>query len=387
MPITESDRLARQNTFIEKAKSVHGDRFDYSKVYYTNNYTKVCILENEKKEKKSGRPRKLGKKELWQTPLNHLHFKGSRRDLERRFPHKMTAVNWEWHKKALKKAKNHRYYIHTFKESPKRRSVVKKRKFCRIHTYKCVFCGEKFKRKPHFHAYKGQYCSARCLLAHNKQKNLEKRLQYKYQIVLTEFRKKKELIEQFISKKDATKKYKELIVENSKIVLPQKYLMKRGKTIKLNNEIVLLERSEDNTLTICEKNELGKLINIKAETNRKQDKFIIINKQPYHSEQYFNIMNNDNQIDVNYILNDILLINSDDKTIMIYDKNLIIKKENDIELIVSEHYNIIIDLYNFLQKYCTKNKIKNIMFMGVIDGSPMLVDYYENKIREQYETK
>ena len=31
-------------TFIEKAKSVHGDKYDYSKVNYKNNYTKVTII-------------------------------------------------------------------------------------------------------------------------------------------------------------------------------------------------------------------------------------------------------------------------------------------------------------------------------------------------------
>lgn len=30
--------------FIEKAKEVHGDRYNYSKVYYINNNTKVEIL-------------------------------------------------------------------------------------------------------------------------------------------------------------------------------------------------------------------------------------------------------------------------------------------------------------------------------------------------------
>ena len=30
--------------FITKAKAVHGDRYDYSKVKYINNQTKVCII-------------------------------------------------------------------------------------------------------------------------------------------------------------------------------------------------------------------------------------------------------------------------------------------------------------------------------------------------------
>ena len=46
--------------FIEKAKEIHGNRYDYSKVEYINNHTKVCIICPEHGE-------------FWQTPANHLN--------------------------------------------------------------------------------------------------------------------------------------------------------------------------------------------------------------------------------------------------------------------------------------------------------------------------
>ena len=49
--------------FIEKAKEVHGDKYDYSKVEYVNNHTKVCIICPEHDE-------------FWQTPNNHVHGQG-----------------------------------------------------------------------------------------------------------------------------------------------------------------------------------------------------------------------------------------------------------------------------------------------------------------------
>ena len=51
--------------FIERAKKVHGDKYDYSKVEYVNNGTKVCII-----------CAKHG--EFWQTPRKHLAGKGCR---------------------------------------------------------------------------------------------------------------------------------------------------------------------------------------------------------------------------------------------------------------------------------------------------------------------
>ena len=34
----------KNEIFIERAKKVHGDKYDYSKVEYVNTHTKVCII-------------------------------------------------------------------------------------------------------------------------------------------------------------------------------------------------------------------------------------------------------------------------------------------------------------------------------------------------------
>ena len=49
--------------FIEKARKVHGNKYDYSKVNYVNNSTKVCIICPEHGE-------------FWQTPNSHLSGRG-----------------------------------------------------------------------------------------------------------------------------------------------------------------------------------------------------------------------------------------------------------------------------------------------------------------------
>ena len=58
--------LKRNSTteeFIEKARKVHGDKYDYSKVEYVNAKTKVCIICHEHGE-------------FWQTPNSHLSGQG-----------------------------------------------------------------------------------------------------------------------------------------------------------------------------------------------------------------------------------------------------------------------------------------------------------------------
>lgn len=57
MPIRSS-----KEEFIEKSQKIHGDKYDYSKVEYKNNKTKVCIICPEHGE-------------FWQTPSDHTNSK------------------------------------------------------------------------------------------------------------------------------------------------------------------------------------------------------------------------------------------------------------------------------------------------------------------------
>ena len=54
--------MEKRDLFINKAKKVHGDKFDYSKVNYVNSQTKVCIICPEHGE-------------FWQTPAEHVRGK------------------------------------------------------------------------------------------------------------------------------------------------------------------------------------------------------------------------------------------------------------------------------------------------------------------------
>ena len=57
---------SNKDTFIEKARKVHGDKYDYSNVNYYNGKTKVCIICPEHGE-------------FWQTPNSHLSGHGCKK--------------------------------------------------------------------------------------------------------------------------------------------------------------------------------------------------------------------------------------------------------------------------------------------------------------------
>lgn len=62
-PVCGGSKRLTNEEFIEKAKLVHEDKYDYSKVQYKNTATKVCIICPEHGE-------------FWQTPNNHLFGAG-----------------------------------------------------------------------------------------------------------------------------------------------------------------------------------------------------------------------------------------------------------------------------------------------------------------------
>ena len=61
-PYCAKKKKKTTDEFISDAKKIHGNRYDYSKVDYKNAYTKICIICPEHGE-------------FWQTPHSHLGMK------------------------------------------------------------------------------------------------------------------------------------------------------------------------------------------------------------------------------------------------------------------------------------------------------------------------
>ena len=114
--------------FIEKAKEVHGNKYDYSKVNYVNSSTKVCIICPEHGE-------------FWQTPNSHLNGSGC--------PECSGLKKWDT-EKFIKKARE----VHGNRYDYSEAVYVNKRTpvtiICPIHG--------KFVQNPHNHVSQKQGC-------------------------------------------------------------------------------------------------------------------------------------------------------------------------------------------------------------------------------------
>lgn len=132
--------------FIEKARKVHGDKYEYSKVNYVNTATKVCFTCHEKDE--NG----VEHGEFWQTPNAHLQGSGCQKC------GRMNTIN--------AKTKSSTDFLEKAKEVHNNKYDYSKMVYINKDTKICIVCHEKdkngvehgeFWQKPEKHLY-GQGC-------------------------------------------------------------------------------------------------------------------------------------------------------------------------------------------------------------------------------------
>ena len=132
-PLCNGGRKLTTEEFVQKAKELHGDRYDYSKTKYIDNKTKVCIICHEKD--KNG----IEHGEFWQLPSNHIHKTNKRGCPKCNGGVRLTQE--EFIKKAIDSHKENEY-DYSLVEYKNSNTPVK---------IKCNKCGKVFEQLPHVH--------------------------------------------------------------------------------------------------------------------------------------------------------------------------------------------------------------------------------------------
>ena len=134
--------------FIEDAKRIHGDKYDYSKVEYINAKTKICIICREHGE-------------FWQTPTHHLSGHG--------------CPKCRYIKSANKKRKGKEWFVEESRKVHGDKYDYSKVKYSRRDKNVCIICPEhgEFLQTPGNHL-KGCGCPS---CGGNKKYTLEKFIQ------------------------------------------------------------------------------------------------------------------------------------------------------------------------------------------------------------------
>ena len=134
----ERCRLSKED-FIKKANEVHEGKYNYTKVKYENNRTKVCIICPEHDE-------------FWQTPADHTNGQGCPKCKGDKNSEIKTLTKEEWIKKVREKHGDKYDYSNV--------------NYVGSHTKVCIICPEhgEFYQKP-FHHTNGHGCP-KCNLSH-----------------------------------------------------------------------------------------------------------------------------------------------------------------------------------------------------------------------------
>ena len=110
-----SKRLTTEE-FISKAKQIHSDKYDYSKVEYADAYTKICIICPIHGE-------------FWQVPHNHLCGKGCNK-CAHKYVNSLKVQGFEGFKKKVQEKYGERFILkeETYKDSSSKMEII-----CRKH--------------------------------------------------------------------------------------------------------------------------------------------------------------------------------------------------------------------------------------------------------------
>ena len=121
--------------FMEKAKKIQGDKYDYSKVNYINSQIKICIICPEHGE-------------FWQTPNSHLQGNGC----------PICATN----NRSMKQTLTTEQFIEKAKQIHGNKYDYSKVEYVNNHTKVCIICPEhgEFWQTPHKHTISKHGCPA-----------------------------------------------------------------------------------------------------------------------------------------------------------------------------------------------------------------------------------
>ena len=189
-----------------------------------------------------------------------------------------------------------------------------------------------------------------------------------FQIIITHNNKQVEYIGTFNSESKAVHKFNEMIMENEKVKFPVYYVSNKY-IEKARYEIVIIKKRLDNNISTTTRlrNEYGEFV----EHTTSNENWIVFDKSPYFKEETFWVYGyhplvQRKTFDFIYeeILKPLCSIRRNGTTLIVYNNKLIIDSLDKMELIICKNKSDCIRLYNLIEEYYNKRKLKYLNFGG-----------------------
>ena len=200
-----------------------------------------------------------------------------------------------------------------------------------------------------------------------------------YHIILVNHDKMKEDLFWTDSVATVNKEVKTMVEENKSVVFPIKFNNNKTEIIESSYEIMIIkarDKTESRETKVMD--EYGKFVNYA--TN--DDDWIIYDRSPYYIEETFWVYGYHPRLqrkDFKWIYDNFISNNSNNKylfkTVQLFKNKILVECNGKLDMVICKNKQDAIRMYNMIEEWCERDKMKYIGFMGDLSYSKYKSDW------------
>ena len=200
-----------------------------------------------------------------------------------------------------------------------------------------------------------------------------------YHIILVNHDKMKEDLFWTDSVATVNKEFKTMVEENKSVVFPIKFNNNKTEIIESSYEIMIIkarDKAESRETKVMD--EYGKFVNYA--TN--DDDWIIYDRSPYYIEETFWVYGYHPRLqrkDFKWIYDNFISNNFNNKylfkTVQLFKNKILVECNGKLDMVICKNKQDAIRMYNMIEEWCERDKMKYIGFMGDLSYSRYKSDW------------
>lgn len=200
-----------------------------------------------------------------------------------------------------------------------------------------------------------------------------------YHIILVNHDKMKEDLFWTDSVATVNKEFKSMVEENKSVIFPIKFNNNKTEIIESSYEIMIIkarDKTESRETKVMD--EYGKFVNYA--TN--DDDWIIYDRSPYYIEETFWVYGYHPRLqrkDFKWIYDNFISNNSNNKylfkTVQLFKNKILVECNGKLDMVICKNKQDSIRMYNMIEEWCERDKMKYIGFMGDLSYSKYKSDW------------
>ena len=200
-----------------------------------------------------------------------------------------------------------------------------------------------------------------------------------YHIILVNHDKMKEDLFWTDSEATVNKEFNTMVEENKSIIFPVRFNNNKTEIIESSYEIMIIkarDKTESRETKVMD--EYGKFVNYA--TN--DDDWIIYDRSPYYIEETFWVYGYHPRLqrkDFKWIYDNFISNNSNNKylfkTVQLFKNKILVECNGKLDMVICKNKQDAIRMYNMIEEWCERDKMKYVGFMGDLSYSRYKSDW------------